>query len=435
MHAILFVAALAAMLIFGGQDTQALATESERQSVLSYVGETSDDKRSFADSGFAVAFQRPADMKSIVAVKICAARYGHPEPPNEDFHVYVLDQDKKVLEQIAIPYRSVARMESEGDFRWYDFKLPALEVPEKFFVALWFNAERTKGVYMGMKKCGQEKHSYIGLPDKGYQEVDTPHEWMIRAVVSSATGQKPTYPKVTTYGEEKAADTESVEALPTRTWNDATGAFSVEAQFLGLEKGKVKLKKADGKTASVPLEQLCDEDREFVAEQVRAKRAAAGSKAAEARELSRDNGVMASKASINGGGHAVKFNVDGDSYYVTSVSLHGSRYGEARPPKENFKVWICDAQFKPIASFGFPYSSYIRGNPTWKSFRIRATRVPRDFIVCFAFNPHQTKGIYASYDDKPSDTSMVGIPGAEEPKPFAKGNWLIRCKVEQREEK
>jgi hypothetical protein len=65
----------------------------------------------------------------------------------------------------------------------------------------------------------------------------------------------------------------------------------------------------------------------------------------------------------------------------------------------------------------------------------RVTRVPRDFIVCFAFNPHQTKGIYASYDDKPSDTSMVGIPDAEEPKPFAKGNWLIRCKVEQRKEK
>ncbi len=143
---------------------------------------------------------------------------------------------------------------------------------------------------------------------------------------------------------------------------------------------------------------------------------------------------MASKSSIAGGGHAVKFKVDGDSWYVTSVSLHGSRYGEPRPPKENFKVWICDAQFKPIATFSFPYSSFTRADPVWKSFRIRATRVPEDFIVCFGFNPQATKGVYVSYDGQKSETSMVGVPEESEPKPFAKGNWLIRCKVEKRAE-
>jgi hypothetical protein len=409
-----------------------LKARSDRQTVLGYVGDSNDSMISYADSGFAVAFQRPADMKSVVAVKIFAARYGRPEAPNEDFYVYLLDQDKKVLEQIPIPYRKVARMERENELQWYTLQIPATAVPEKFFVALWFNAESTKGVYIGIKKNGNQKHSFLGLPDKGYKPTDKATEWMIRAVVSSEEGRKPTCPKVTTYEEEKAADTESADALPSRSWNDATGAFTLEAQYIGVEQGKVKLKKTDGRVVAVPLDRLSTEDQAFVAQQTGTAGKALKPGAAKARELSHDSGAMANKLSINGGGHAVKFNVDGDSNYVTSVSLHGSRYGEARPPKENFKIWICDTQFKPIATFEFPYSSYTRGNPGWKSFRVRPTLVPREFIVCFGFNPHQTKGIYASYDDKPGETSLIGVPGQSDPTPFSKGNWLIRCKVEDR---
>ena len=180
--------------------------------VLSYVGDTSDGMRSFADSGHAVAFQRPVGMKSIVAVKLFAARYGYDEPPNEDFHIYLLDENQKVLEQVAVPYRKIEK----GDLRWYTLDFPAIEVPEKFFVAVWFNAESTKGVYLGMDKKVQAIHSFIGLPDKGFQKVDQSYDWMIRAVVSSQSGKKPTHPKVTTYEEEKAADTENAEASPMR---------------------------------------------------------------------------------------------------------------------------------------------------------------------------------------------------------------------------
>ena len=344
-----------------------------QQTVLSYVDDSSSDMRSFADSGHAVAFQRPANRKSISAVKLFAARYGMPQPPEEDFHLYLLDQNQKVLEQIAIPYSKIKRMEKEGELRWYTFEFPAVEVPENFFVAVWFNAERTKGVYLGMQKDVKETHSYVGLPDKGFKKADQSYDWMIRAVVSSEEGKKPSCPKVTTYEEEKAADTESTEAAP--------------------------VEESEKPAANKPG------------------------------ELSHDNGTMAGKLSINGGGHAVKFKVDGDSWKVTSVSLHGSRYGEVRPPKEDFKVWICDAQFKPIATFHFPYSSYTRSDPVWKTFRIRPTRVPKDFIICFGFNPEQTKGVYVSHDNKASETSMIGVPGEGEPKPFTKGNWMIRCKI------
>ena len=284
-----------------------------------------------------------------------------------------------------------------------------------------------------MDKNVKQSHSFIGLPDKGYKAVEQNYDWMIRAVVGPAEGKQPSRPKVSTYEDEKATDTESSEAMPSRTWNDASGAFSVEAQFAGIEDGKVKLKKADGKIASVPLDQLCKDDQEFVAQQGGAKSEGEKPEARETIELKHDDDKMAGKRSIAGGGHAVKFEVDNDSSYVTSVSLHGSRYGEARPPKESFSVWICDENFKQIAKFKFPYSSYTRSNPVWKSFSIRPTKVPKKFIVCFGFNPHQTKGVYVSYDGGKSETSLVGVPGrGHDPDPFTEGNWMIRCKVEDR---
>jgi hypothetical protein len=422
-----------------------LKKQAGQESVLSYVGDTSKDMRSFADSGHAVAFQRPAAAKSIVAVKMFCGRYGYPQAPRENFHIYLLDENKKVLEDIAVPYRKVART----DLKWQTIEFPAVEVPEKFIVALWFNAEATKGVYIGMDKNVTSTHSLAGLPDKGFHKVDENYEWMIRAVVSAKEGKKPTYPKVKTYEDEKADDTESAPAQPVdegdaskargssagRTWNDATGAFSLEAEFLGVEDGKVKLKKSDGKTVSVPLDKLSKEDQDYVAQQQTSPKPLATTKAngKEGRELSHDNGTMSGKRSIAGGGHAVKFKVEGDSNYVTSVSLHGSRYGMPQPPKEDFNVWICDSDFKPIATFKFRYSAFMRSNPNWKKFNIKPTKVPEDFIVCFAFNPHQTKGVYVSYDNKkPSETSFVGVPGESAPEPFTEGNWLIRCKVEKR---
>jgi hypothetical protein len=403
----------------------------EGEKTLSYVGDSSEDRRSFADSGHAVQFTLPSGMKSISAVKLYGSRYGYPQAPQEDFHLYLLDENQKVLEHIKIPYRKAVRAEMQ----WHTFEFPAVQVPEKFFVAFWFNAEATKGVYVGLDKNVKESHSFAGLPDKGYNPIENKSDWMIRAVVSSKEGKQPTRPKVSTYEPEKAADTESEEALPSeRTWNDASGAFSVDAQFVGVEDGKVKLKKPNGKIIAVPLDNLSQEDKDFVAQQNGSKAgAAAPGVARESVELKHDDGKMASKSSMAGGGHAVRFEVDNDSSYVTSVSLHGSRYGEPRPPRDSFSVWICDENFKQITTFKFPYSSYTRGDPSWKTFRIRPTKVPQKFIVCFGFNPHQTKGVYVSYDAGPSEKSLIGLPGAgREPEPFTKGNWMIRCKVEKR---
>jgi beta-lactamase regulating signal transducer with metallopeptidase domain len=404
------------------------AAPSGKMETLSYVGESSTDMMSWADSGYAVLFERPADLKSINAVKLYGARYGMQKAPNEKFHIYLLDEKQKVLEHILVPYGKVQR----GDMKWHTFEFPAVEVPQKFFVAFWFDAEATKGVYVGKDKNVTESHSWSGLPDKGYHKAEENYDWMIRAEVSDDNGKKPTYPKVKTYEDENAADEEIGEVSAKRIWNDSSGAFSLEAEFGGVKDGKVSLKKADGKTITLPLDKLSKEDQDFVAKQAETKKSSADVANDKTKELSHDDGKMASKSSIAGGGHAVRFEVDSDSYYVTSVSLHGSRYGTPRPPEENFNVWICDENFKPIATFHFPYGSYARAAPAWKSFKVKPTKVPQKFIVCFGFNPQQTKGVFVSYDAEGSGNSLVGVPGQSEPSPFEKGDWLIRCKVEKR---
>ena len=49
-----------------------------------------------------------------------------------------------------------------------------------------------------------------------------------------------------------------------RTWTDSTGKHSIEAEFVGVEDGKVQLRKVDGSLIAVPLERLSEADRRHV---------------------------------------------------------------------------------------------------------------------------------------------------------------------------
>ena len=149
-----------------------------------------------------------------------------------------------------------------------------------------------------------------------------------------------------------------------------------------------------------------------------------------ARELALDDGQMTGRKSIADGGHAVRFEApdQGEGWMLTAVRIHGSRYGYPRPPREDFKVFLCDDQFKPIAEFAFPYSKFERGNSKWVTLEVKPTKVPKTFILGVGFNPTATKGVYLSHDRQGSGRSLVGLPG-EESRPFTQGDWLIRAKV------
>ncbi|MEM6799480.1 MAG: thioredoxin-like domain-containing protein [Planctomycetota bacterium] len=62
----------------------------------------------------------------------------------------------------------------------------------------------------------------------------------------------------------------------TRTWKDASGRFEIEAEAVGVEGGRVRLRKADGKEITVPLERLSQEDRDYVREMEQSREAATG---------------------------------------------------------------------------------------------------------------------------------------------------------------
>ena len=150
------------------------------------------------------------------------------------------------------------------------------------------------------------------------------------------------------------------------------------------------------------------------------------------RELAQDDGNAAGKASLAGGGHAVRFEAPGDNCYVTQVRIHGSRYGLPAPPKEDFSVWICDQDFKSILKLSYPYAKFQRGGEgRWVALSVKPTRVPKDFIVCVGFNPTGTKGVYVSRDAQSSGNSLVGLPG-QPGRPFQQGDWMIRATVSQR---
>ena len=52
------------------------------------------------------------------------------------------------------------------------------------------------------------------------------------------------------------------------------------------------------------------------------------------------------------------FEAPGNTFYLTSVRIHGGRYGYPKPPAEDFHVSLCecDKDFKLIADFPFSYS-------------------------------------------------------------------------------
>ncbi|MCP4887542.1 MAG: hypothetical protein GY904_13115, partial [Planctomycetaceae bacterium] len=50
-----------------------------------------------------------------------------------------------------------------------------------------------------------------------------------------------------------------------RTWRDATGQYSVKAEFVGLDEEQVSLRKSDGNVIQIPIQKLSSVDRRWLA--------------------------------------------------------------------------------------------------------------------------------------------------------------------------
>jgi RNA polymerase sigma-70 factor (ECF subfamily) len=148
-------------------------------------------------------------------------------------------------------------------------------------------------------------------------------------------------------------------------------------------------------------------------------------------ELSWDDGTSAGRVSYGDAAHGVRFEAPGGRM-LTGVSIYGSRYGYPQPPKEEFQVWIADAQGNRLKELNFPYGQFERGEPRWVRLSIPPTPVPDEFTVWVDFNAEKTQGVYVYHDAAPSDHSLVMRRGAmmASLEPFEAGDWMIRATVQ-----
>lgn len=145
--------------------------------VLRYGDGASSGKRSIGGGGHLIMFEAPKDGMWLNAVEVFGSRYGVTQPPDEDFDLFIVDADRRVLRQIALPYLLWER----GDLYWRSLPLPPLKVSQKFGIGLGFRAQQTKGVYVGTTTA-PVSHSFTWLPGDEGKPLEG-EDWMVRVTV------------------------------------------------------------------------------------------------------------------------------------------------------------------------------------------------------------------------------------------------------------
>jgi RNA polymerase sigma-70 factor (ECF subfamily) len=116
---------------------------------------------------------------------------------------------------------------------------------------------------------------------------------------------------------------------------------------------------------------------------------------------------------------------------VRGLRIHGSRYGVPQAPDEDFEMtFLSDDRQEILDSQVAPYRLFKRGKEAWVRVLFdEEVELPEKFWVALNFNPHQTKGIYVSYDaSTKGEYSRVGLPGDEEEPTQTDfgGDWMVQ---------
>jgi hypothetical protein len=152
--------------------------------VLYWGDGTADSKRSIGGGGHLVVFDAGAEGGWLNRVELFGSRYGGEQPPDEDFHLYVVLGNGAILAEIALPYSLWER----GEEYWRDLPIPPIQVPEGFALGVTFNAGRTKGVYVGVDTG--DSHSYSWVPGSEGTLIEEGN-WMLRATVEDEPAGDP----------------------------------------------------------------------------------------------------------------------------------------------------------------------------------------------------------------------------------------------------
>ncbi|MES1212974.1 MAG: sigma-70 family RNA polymerase sigma factor [Singulisphaera sp.] len=162
--------------------TTKLVALAKEPATLSYGDGRADGKKSIAGTGEMIRFSSPAERSKLAGIALHGARYGLPQPPQEDARLYILaDDGKTVLHTEGIPYSRFER----GESKWNELKLQKpVDVPKGFWVVIDFNAAATKGVYVSYDTSTGGEHSRVGLPGQEAKPTAFGGDWMIRAYLA-----------------------------------------------------------------------------------------------------------------------------------------------------------------------------------------------------------------------------------------------------------
>jgi len=144
--------------------------------LLYYDDGTAEGKLSISGSGHTVLFRRPEESLLIDRVDVFGSRYGKLKPPDEDFTIYVCDEDFNPLHEFNRPYGLFKR----GENQWFNIPIDPVSVPRRFYICLSFNPTGTKGVYVTYDQSVACSHSRLALPYTSVSDVKKKYDWMIR---------------------------------------------------------------------------------------------------------------------------------------------------------------------------------------------------------------------------------------------------------------
>ncbi len=144
-------------------------------------------------------------------------------------------------------------------------------------------------------------------------------------------------------------------------------------------------------------------------------------------KLAYGDGKPDGKKSLGGSGEMIEFALPADGRKVAGLRVHGSRYGQASPPDESFLIYFLDQdQSEVVATRMAPYSLFERGPERWVEMTFPVpVEVPGRFWVALDFRPHQSKGVYVSFDASTGGKhSRSGLPGIK-PREVDFGDWMV----------
>ena len=149
------------------------------------------------------------------------------------------------------------------------------------------------------------------------------------------------------------------------------------------------------------------------------------------------DGKADGKKSYGGSGHMIRFEMPEGVTKVKGLRIHGSRYGLPQAPNEDIEItFLNDDLEETLDSRTAPYHQFKRGKEQWVRVLFKEpVELPEKFWLALNFNPHQTKGIYLSFDTSTEGKySRVGLPGDEkEPKEtdFG-GDWMVQVLLDNK---